>query len=137
MFIQKNLRKLWLDTRLGTQQYLMLLLVMVNFILIMYNYFIEKNTMTENLIPNLWLFSIIFIVFYLPISILIGRWHTQTQLHIEQDLKIPESPLLVKMFRTILDVQTGKATKEEIEEFRNMLSKIEGKNSDNNKTNNI
>ena len=65
MFIQKNLRKLWLDTRLGTQQYLMLLLVMVNFILIMYNYFIEKNTMTENLIPNLWLFSIIFIVFYL------------------------------------------------------------------------
>jgi hypothetical protein len=137
MFIQKNLRKLWLDTRLGTQQYLMLLLVMVNFILIMYNYFIEKNTMTENLIPNLWLFSIIFIVFYLPISILIGRWHTQTQLHIEQDLKIPESPLLVKMFRTILDVQTGKAPKEEIEEFRNMLSKIEGKNSDNNKTNNI
>ena len=137
MFIQKNLRKLWLDTRLGTQQYLMLLLVMVNFILIMYNYFIEKNTMTENLIPNLWLFSIIFIVFYLPISILIGRWHTQTQLHIEQDLKIPESPLLVKMFRTILDVQTGKATKEEIEEFRNMLSKIEGKNRDNNKTNNI
>ena len=137
MFIQKNLRKLWLDTRLGTQQYLMLLLVMVNFILIMYNYFIEKNTMTENLIPNLWLFSIIFIVFYLPISILIGRWHTQTQLHIEQDLKIPESPLLVKMFRTLLDVQTGKATKEEIEEFRNMLSKIEGKNSDNNKTNNI
>ena len=125
MFIQKNLRKLWLDTRLGTQQYLMLLLVMVNFILIMYNYFIEKNTMTENLIPNLWLFSIIFIVFYLPISILIGRWHTQTQLHIEQDLKIPESPLLVKMFRTILDVQTGKATKEEIEEFRNMLIKIE------------
>ena len=137
MFIQKNLRKLWLDTRLGTQQYLMLLLVMVNFILIMYNYFIEKNTMTENLIPNLWIFSIIFIVFYLPISILIGRWHTQTQLHIEQDLKIPESPLLVKMFRTILDVQTGKAPKEEIEEFRNMLSKIEGKNSDNNKTNNI
>ena len=137
MFIQKNLRKLWLDTRLGTQQYLMLLLVMVNFILIMYNYFIEKNTMTENLIPNLWLFSIIFIVFYLPISILIGRWHTQTQLHIEQDIKIPESPLLVKMFRTILDVQTGKAPKEEIEEFRNMLSKIEGKNSDNNKTNNI
>ena len=137
MFIQKNLRKLWLDTRLGTQQYLMLLLAMVNFILIMYNYFIEKNTMTENLIPNLWLFSIIFIVFYLPISILIGRWHTQTQLHIEQDLKIPESPLLVKMFRTILDVQTGKAPKEEIEEFRNMLSKIEGKNSDNNKTNNI
>ena len=125
MFIQKNLRKLWLDTRLGTQQYLMLLLVMVNFILIMYNYFIEKNTMTENLIPNLWLFSIIFIVFYLPISILIGRWHTQTQLHIEQDLKIPESPLLVKMFRTILDVQTGKAPKEEIEEFRNMLIKIE------------
>ena len=32
---------------------------------------------------------------------------------------------MAKMFRTLLDVQTGKATKEEIEEFRNMLIKIE------------
>jgi len=31
------------------------------------------------------------------------------------------------MIRTLLDVQTGKATDEEIEEFRNMLETIEKK----------
>jgi hypothetical protein len=31
------------------------------------------------------------------------------------------------MIRTLLDVQTGKATKEEIEKFRKMLTKIEKK----------
>jgi hypothetical protein len=105
----------------------MLLLVFVNFILITYNYLIEADSILENIVPNMWLFSIIFLIFYLPISILIGRWHTLTQLHVDQDLKIPESPLLVKMFRTVLDVQTGKATKEEIEEFRKMLIEIEKK----------
>ena len=33
--------------------------------------------------------------------------------------------MLARMFRTLLDVQTGKANEKEIEEFRNMLMSIE------------
>ena len=35
------------------------------------------------------------------------------------------NPVLAKMFRTLLDVQTGKANDEEIEKFRKMLEGIE------------
>ena len=39
-----------------------------------------------------------------------------------------QNPFQAKMIRTLLDAQTGKATKEEIEEFRKTLLKIERKN---------
>ena len=38
-----------------------------------------------------------------------------------------ENPVNAKMFRTILDVQTGEASDEEIKEFRAFLMKIESK----------
>ncbi|MEM2159947.1 MAG: hypothetical protein QXN55_03220 [Candidatus Nitrosotenuis sp.] len=40
-------------------------------------------------------------------------------------MKMLEDPITAKMIRTLLDVQTGKATKEEIEEFRKFSSEIE------------
>ena len=41
------------------------------------------------------------------------------------ELKIFEDPILARMIRTLLDVQTGVASKEEIKEFRNAVLKIE------------
>ena len=38
-----------------------------------------------------------------------------------------ENPVLARMIRTLLDVQTGKATKEEIEEFRKFVKEIESR----------
>ena len=64
-----------------------------------------------------------------PVSIIIGRWHTNTQISIEQDILRSEDPIFAKMFRTLLDVQTGKATEEEIKEFRKFLKNIENKMS--------
>ena len=56
---------------------------------------------------------------------MIGRWHVSTQLSTDNFLKVSEEPIPAKMFRTILDIQTGKATKEEIEKVREMIKKIE------------
>ena len=126
MIIQKNLiRKLWWDGRTGHSTYLMFLLAFVNFILITYSYLIEGNTIFQKFISDLWLFGVVFIVLYFPISILIGRWHTKTQISVEMTMKMLEDPITAKMIRTLLDVQTGRATKEEIEEFRRFSSEIE------------
>ena len=38
-----------------------------------------------------------------------------------------QNPMFAKMIRTILDVQTGKASDKEIKEFREFLIKIENK----------
>ena len=59
-----------------------------------------------------------FLSVYIPAALLIGNWHRKTQLKVESTLTQQQNPLLAKMFRTLLDVQTGKASKEEIEEFR-------------------
>ena len=66
-----------------------------------------------------------FIVCYVPAAILIGFWHRRTQLRVETTLVQQQNPVLARMIRTLLDVQTGIATKEEIEEFRKMLESIE------------
>jgi uncharacterized protein YneF (UPF0154 family) len=99
----------------------------VNFLLISYNFLIEGNSIFEIYFPNLLLFSIIFIILYIPISIIIGRWHTENQISVEMTMKHSEDPILAKMFRTLLDAKTGDFSNNEIEVFKNFLKDIEKK----------
>ena len=125
IFEKQWTRRRFLDARNGHANYLMFALTFVNFILITYRFLIEKDLESISELSNLWFFVIIFLMSYIPISTLIGYWHRRTQLSVEATMKKMEDPLFAKMIRIILDVQTGKATKEEIEKIRNMLTKIE------------
>jgi hypothetical protein len=128
MTMKKNLlRKLWWDGRMGHSTYLMFFLAFLNFILIAYNYLIEGNEVLKTFVSDLWIFATIFLILYFPISILIGRWHTNTQISVEMTMKMLEDPITATMFRGLLDVKTGKATEKEIEEFREFLNEIEKK----------
>ena len=120
-------RKRWWEFRQGHSVYLIFLLTFTNFILISYRLLIEKIPFIQELIPNLWMFIIAFLALYIPAALLIGYWHRKTQLKVESTLTHQQNPLLAKMFRTMLDVQTGKATKEEIQEYRILLRNIEKK----------
>ncbi len=115
----------WLDGRIGHTTYLMFFLTFTNFIIISFNFLIEGNSLLDEFLSHMWEFSLIFIAMYIPISIFIGRWHRKTQLSTEMDILIESNPILATMIRTLLDVQTGRATKEEIEEFRNIMLDIE------------
>ena len=118
-------RRRWWEFRQGHGIYLIFVLTFTNFILISYRLLIEKVAFIKELIPELWLFVILFIAIYIPAAIIIGFWHIKTQLRVEATLITQQNPILAMMIRTLLDVQTGKATKDEIEEFRKMLIKIE------------
>ena len=119
------IRRRWWEFRQGHSIYLIFLLTFVNFILISYRLLIEKITIFKELIPELWVFALLFISIYIPAAILIGLWHRRTQLRVETTLVNQQNPLLAKMIRTLLDVQTGDASQEEIKEFRKMLKDIE------------
>jgi len=121
----KWFRRRWWEERNGHKIYLIYILTFVNFILISYTFFIEKIPFFQELIPHLWIFVLIFLVSYIPASTIIGYWHRRTQLKVETTIKFLENPLWAKMFRTMLDVQIGKASKEEIEKMRQLLTKIE------------
>ena len=123
-------RRRWWEFRQGHSIYLIFLLTFVNFILISYRLLIEKVTIFKELIPELWIFALIFISIYIPAAILIGVWHRRTQLRVETTLVNQQNPVLAKMIRTLLDVQTGKASQEEIKEFRKEMEEIEKINID-------
>jgi len=123
------IRRRWWEFRQGHSIYLIFALTFINFILISYRLLIEKIAIFKELIPELWIFALIFILAYIPAAILVGVWHRRTQLRVETTLVNQQNPVLAKMIRTLLDVQTGKASQEEIQEFRTMLIKIENNNN--------
>ena len=120
-------RRRWWEFRQGHSIYLVFALTFINFILISYRLLIEKITFFKELMPDLWIFALVFLVVYVPAAILIGSWHRRTQLRVETTMIQQQNPVLARMIRTLLDVQTGIATKDEIDEFRKMLAKIERK----------
>jgi uncharacterized protein YneF (UPF0154 family) len=86
---------------------------------------VERVEFLHEIFGELWVFILVFIIIYIPFSIIIGAWHRKTQFKIEADVMIRQNPLLAKMFRTLLDAQTGKISDKEIEEMRDFLKKIE------------
>lgn len=121
------MRRRWWEFRQGHSIYLIFVLTFINFILIAYRLLIERVAYFKEIFPELWIFALLFILIYIPTAILIGYWHRKTQLRIETTIIQQQNPLMAKMFRTLLDVQTGKASENEIQEFRNMLLGIEKK----------
>ena len=124
--MQKNLlRKMWWDGRMGHSSYLMFALQLSNFLLIAYNFLLEGNKIFETYVTNLWIFVTITMILYIPISILIGKWHTDTQIRVEMTMKMFEDPITAKMIKGLLNVKEGKINEEEINEFRKFLIEIE------------
>jgi hypothetical protein len=119
------MRRRWYDFRLGHSLYLIFALSFANFILIAHRLLIERVPILNEFFSSLWFFAIIFILAYIPISIVIGVWHRRTQLRVEQDIAMRQSPFLAKTLALIIDIQTGKASKEQIEIMRNTLEDIE------------
>ena len=120
-------RRRWLDFRMGHSVYLIFLMSFANFLLIFHRLLVERIDWLNKLLGDLWLFAILFVLMYIPVAILVGSWHRKNQIKIDTDVGMLNSPLNAKIFRTIIDIQTGKATAEEIKELRRLLKSIEDK----------
>jgi len=119
------MRRRWLDFRFGHSLYLIFALSFANFILIFYRLLIEKSEFLNEVFSSLWIFAIVFVILYIPISIAIGIWHRKTQMYVEAELTMKHNAFLAKMFHILVDMIDGNATKEEIQNFRALLTKIE------------
>lgn len=87
--------------------------------------FIERVEVLNEIFSSVWLFAVFFVIMYIPIAILIGHWHRTTQVKVETELVQRQNPMMAKWWRILVDMQTGKASKEEIEKFRALLKAIE------------
>ena len=120
-------RRRWFDFRLGHSIYLIFLLSFSNFILIFYSLLIERVQYLKDVLPDLWMFVLLFVVMYFPIAIAIGVWHRKTQIKIENEQALLNNPFMARNFRMMIDIIEGKASKEEVQKFREFLTKIEKK----------
>lgn len=123
------LRRRWYDFRQGHGMYLVFAMTFTNFVLIFYRLLIEQIEFLGDIISNLWIFVVIFLSVYIPVAILIGNWHRKTQMKIEHEQSMKQSPLMAKNFRIMLDLLEGKASAKEVEDFRKFLKSIESGNN--------
>lgn len=121
------IRRRWLDFRFGHSVYLIFALTFANFVLIFHRLLIERVEILSEVFSSLWVFALVFVLSYIPISVAVGAWHRKTQLKIENEQTLLQNPFLARNFRMLVDIIEGKASKEEIENFRNLLKKIEDK----------
>lgn len=111
--------------RYGHGTYISFTLTMMNFVLLSYRFLIEPNIENAGLFNNLTTFAIVFLIIYIPVSILIGYWHRKTQLKVDSDIKFTRNIVLAKTIKSLIDLKLQKSNKEEIDEFENFLKKIE------------
>ena len=119
------IRRRWFDFRQGHSVYLIFALTFANFVLIFHRLLIERVPVLDEFFPDLWAFVIAFVFIYIPLAIAIGAWHRRTQLRIDTEVMLRQNPLWARMFGLFIDIQTGKASKEEIENLRGLLKRIE------------
>jgi hypothetical protein len=124
---QPWLRRRWLDFRFGHSLYLIFALTGVNFVLIFHRLLIERVEILNEVFSDLWFFTIVFVLCYIPISIVIGAWHRSTQMKVDQEQILLNNPFMARNFRVLIDLIEGTASKEEINKFRNLLLSIEKK----------
>lgn len=120
-------RRRWFDFRLGHSVYLIFLLSFSNFILIFHRLLIERIDFLNNIFSDLWMFVLLFVVVYFPIAVGVGAWHRKTQIKIENEQALLNNPFMARNFRMMIDIIEGKASKDEVQRFREFLTKIEKK----------
>jgi len=123
----KWLRRRWFDFRLGHSVYLIFLLSFSNFILIFHRLLIERIEFLNDIFSELWIFIVLFIGVYIPVSIAVGAWHRKTQIKIENEQSLLNNPFMARNFRMMIDIIEGKASKDEVQKFREFLNRIEKK----------
>jgi len=121
------MRRRWFDFRQGHSVYLIFALTFANFILIFYRLLIERVEVFNEIFSSLWIFVVLFILVYVPVAVGVGAWHRRTQLKVDAEVGMRQNPFFAKWFRILIDIQTGKASKEEIENLRKLLKSIEDK----------
>ena len=119
------LRRRWFDFRQGHGMYLVFAMTFTNFVLIFYRLLVERIEFLGDWFSNLWIFIVIFLGVYIPIAILIGNWHRRTQMKIEHEQSMKQSPLMARNFRIMLELLEGKASEAEVKELKEFWKSIE------------
>lgn len=118
------LRRRWLDFRNGHSIYLVFAMTFANFITIQYQLLIDQLPYLEGIFNSIWIFAITFILFYVPLSIVLGYWHRKSQWKVEQDALFRENKVGAIMWMYVIDLIEGNVSEEDKKLMKESLLRI-------------
>lgn len=118
------LRRRWLDFRNGHSIYLVFAMTFANFITIQYQLLIDRLPYWAGIFNSILIFAIMFILFYVPLSIVLGYWHRKSQWKVEQDALFRENKVGAIMWMYVIDLIEGKVSEEDKKLMRESLLRI-------------
>jgi hypothetical protein len=117
-------RRRWLDFRNGHSIYLVFAMTFANFITIQYQLLIDRLPYLAGIFDSILIFALVFILAYVPLSIVLGYWHRKSQWKVEQDALFRENKVGAIMWMYVIDLIEGKVSEEDKKLMRESLLKI-------------
>ncbi|HEX7274470.1 MAG TPA: hypothetical protein VF248_02550 [Nitrososphaeraceae archaeon] len=95
-----------------------------NFITIQYQLLIDRLPYWAGIFNSIWIFAILFVLAYVPVSIVLGYWHRKSQWKVEQDALFRENKVGAIMWMYVIDLIEGKVAEEDRKLMREALLRI-------------
>jgi hypothetical protein len=117
-------RRRWLDFRNGHSIYLVFAMTFANFITIQYQLLIDRLPYLAGIFDSILTFAILFVLAYVPLSIVLGYWHRKCQWKVEQDALFRENKVGAIMWMYVIDLIEGNVSEEDKKLMKDSLLKI-------------
>jgi len=117
-------RRRWLDFRNGHSIYLVFAMTFANFITIQYQLLIDRLPYLGGIFDSILTFAILFVLAYVPLSIVLGYWHRKSQWKVEQDALFRENKVGAIMWMYVIDLIEGNVSEDDKKLMRESLLKI-------------
>ena len=119
------LQKRFFEFRMGNKMYIGFTIALLNFVLIFHRFFIETIDSLHEILFNIVIFSVLFLIVYIPLALLIGNNHYKNQFRIDSTLEFLNDPATLKSIKLFLDLKTNNADMNEVNNFKKLLYKWE------------
>ena len=95
-----------------------------NFITIQYQLLIDRLPYLAGIFDSILTFAILFVLAYVPVSIVLGYWHRKSQWKVEQDALFRENKVGAIMWMYVIDLIEGNVSEEDKKLMKESLLKI-------------
>ncbi len=104
-------------------------IALLNFILIFQRFFIDTIDSVHEIISNIVIFTILFLIIYIPIALVFGNSYYKNQHRVDYSMMFTQGSGELKFYKLLFDLKTNTADPKEVESFKKMLKIFEDKSN--------
>ena len=97
--------KRFFEFRIGNKMYIGFSIALLNFVLIFQRFFIEMTNSIHEVISNIAIFAVLFFIIYIPITLVVGKWHYKNQFRVDNSMEFFKESGLLKCYKLLFDLK--------------------------------